>query len=707
MDSTTPIQQPSSSITDEPFPPVDNHQNLVEKQEITHKILGIPQYHSIHVGGRLFDYDAKYPEDPPGQEASDNARVWMICNEEAEIYDADMLRGFRDTIDSLLVFAALFSAVVTTFVVETARVFEPDHAKITTYLLVEQNLLLRANGNTTSINSIPPSPYAPGTRSYSRTDIAVNILFFMSLALALSSALFSILVKQWITAYSSQIPGTPKEVALIRNLRFVGLQKWKLPEFIGVLPLFMHVALGIFAAGLLAFISQQNITVFIAALAVFSVTGTIYLISLLLPPFFLDCPYHIFLLDAPLRFLVPNIWQRILYYGRYMRWAAQLLTRRICELWPLHLWVDKIKVRHPYLSTPPFLLRRTWEHREANEPSNVCDTVAWLHDYSSNPTIRRTAAKALAGVLPSAPMDWEVMRWIYDKKAPSRLAQAYDLTQTLWSQLAISESELPHSSDQFHSAVEPTSSNYNPWVRAEFLRYSWVYHWLQNGQLDNGGNSYFHVANRGISAFNHNARDVLVPFFMTCEEVLNPASGAWEAPKTEWNEMNDFLNRTPLQYIAACGYVNLVSLVSQRADVNYVGDYAKPIDIAIDRAEPDLVQAFVDAGADLFPSLLTACERGIVGRVEFILGLPGVVERTGDEKTVEESPFYAAFHQDNSEVVRILVERGVRVSELICHDLLELGQTSASGGADMVAILSQAWEVECADKKAHKNDETP
>ena len=53
---------------------------------------------------RTGDYDTKYPPDEPGEEASDNARVWKIYNDEADAADDDMVRGFRDTIDSLLVF---------------------------------------------------------------------------------------------------------------------------------------------------------------------------------------------------------------------------------------------------------------------------------------------------------------------------------------------------------------------------------------------------------------------------------------------------------------------------------------------------------------------------------------------------------------------------------------------------------------------------
>ena len=56
-----------------------------------------------NTGGRSFDYEQKYPPDPSGKEASPEARVWLTYLDEAEMYDHDMVQGFRDTIDSLLV----------------------------------------------------------------------------------------------------------------------------------------------------------------------------------------------------------------------------------------------------------------------------------------------------------------------------------------------------------------------------------------------------------------------------------------------------------------------------------------------------------------------------------------------------------------------------------------------------------------------------
>lgn len=88
-------------------------------------LLGIPAYHPPRYGGmflvcvhqrnylnypiaaeRNYNYEEKYPPDPPGEEMGPNARFWHVYLDEAEIFDQDLLRTNRDLLDSLLVFVS-------------------------------------------------------------------------------------------------------------------------------------------------------------------------------------------------------------------------------------------------------------------------------------------------------------------------------------------------------------------------------------------------------------------------------------------------------------------------------------------------------------------------------------------------------------------------------------------------------------------------
>ncbi|THU83437.1 hypothetical protein K435DRAFT_594297, partial [Dendrothele bispora CBS 962.96] len=127
-----------------------------------------------------------------------NARVWKVYNHEVTKIDSDRIEDWRDGLDSLLVFAALFSAVITTIVVQTSTNLQKDWGEVTANLLVELIMIQRAGLNGIPVNTIPSSQLTPSSKFTPRSvDVAINALFFFSLALSLSTALAAIVCKQW------------------------------------------------------------------------------------------------------------------------------------------------------------------------------------------------------------------------------------------------------------------------------------------------------------------------------------------------------------------------------------------------------------------------------------------------------------------------------------------------------------------------------
>lgn len=58
-------------------------------------------------GDQFIDYEQRYPPDEYGKEMGPNARVWHVYLDEADKYDAEMILGFKDTTDVLLVFVSM------------------------------------------------------------------------------------------------------------------------------------------------------------------------------------------------------------------------------------------------------------------------------------------------------------------------------------------------------------------------------------------------------------------------------------------------------------------------------------------------------------------------------------------------------------------------------------------------------------------------
>ncbi|KAA1478572.1 hypothetical protein DENSPDRAFT_875749 [Dentipellis sp. KUC8613] len=310
------------------------------------------------------DYQKKYPVDEDGKCLAPNARVWKVYLDEAKMMDDDMVEAWKDTIDVLLVFAGLFSAVVTTFVVQSSQSLQPDYSQVSAMLLTELVGLQRAMADGVSPSVVPVSQQnATSGFQVAASDQWVNRLWFISLAFSLATALISVLVKQWLQYYVSPISGTGQQKAHIRHFRYTGLEKWHVSEIVGFLPIFMHIALLLFFIGLVLFlvpldtVSAGMTGVLAAALYM------IYLGANALPAVYVECSYK-----TPISELISK--------------AKQLVLMSLNQ--------SKIK----------FKSQRELESTTVEERVHALDieSLAWLHGFSTNETVSNIVLQALSGV---------------------------------------------------------------------------------------------------------------------------------------------------------------------------------------------------------------------------------------------------------------------------------------------------------------------
>jgi len=91
------------------------------------------------------------------------------------------------------------------------------------------------------VNKFTPNSY----------DVQINVLYFISLTLALFVSSVCILGKQWIREYQKDISVSPCDAARVRQMRYDSLQRWKVPQIMAALPVILLIALMLFFAGLL------------------------------------------------------------------------------------------------------------------------------------------------------------------------------------------------------------------------------------------------------------------------------------------------------------------------------------------------------------------------------------------------------------------------------------------------------------------------
>ncbi|TDL17762.1 hypothetical protein BD410DRAFT_729507, partial [Rickenella mellea] len=162
----------------------------------------------------------------------------------ADKYDKDVVHNWRDDMDSLLIFAALFSASVTAFVIESYSNLVQDAGEVTISVLLQISQQI-ANG--TQAAAVRP-PFQPAS-----IDIAVNILWFLSLAFSLTCALAAVLVRQWARQYL-RFPrsfSSTSEQARARQFVFENMEWWRMDVIVEMIPALLHISLILFFVGLL------------------------------------------------------------------------------------------------------------------------------------------------------------------------------------------------------------------------------------------------------------------------------------------------------------------------------------------------------------------------------------------------------------------------------------------------------------------------
>jgi hypothetical protein len=178
--------------------------------------------------------------------------------------------------------AGLFSAVVTAFVIESYKFLQPSPNDAVVGLLFQ---IANSLNNT---SSFPPSvDPASITTPFSPTSSAIrlNVFFFLSLILSLTTVLIGTISLQWLREHQSYPNFSSKEKAAILHMRSKALEAWYVPVIFSVLPLLLQGALVLFLAGLVDFSLPLGIKLIIPVSVVVGLTLLFLGATTVLPAF--------------------------------------------------------------------------------------------------------------------------------------------------------------------------------------------------------------------------------------------------------------------------------------------------------------------------------------------------------------------------------------------------------------------------------------
>ncbi|CCL98818.1 uncharacterized protein FIBRA_00823 [Fibroporia radiculosa] len=193
-------------------------------------------------------------------------RVW---------YQDEIIKRWKDELNNLLIFAGLFSAVLTAFVIEYYPALQPSTTDTTTQLLMIMSAQLEvltagASCNNSSLLSMSALVSSSPASKASSQVVAVNGLWFAALVFSLGAASLAISCRDLVLATSKP-----------RSMQ----------GSISVLPVLFQVSLALFLVGLVVLLWPLNTSISAAVCVLVSLLLMSTIGSALIPAIVTDCAY--------------------------------------------------------------------------------------------------------------------------------------------------------------------------------------------------------------------------------------------------------------------------------------------------------------------------------------------------------------------------------------------------------------------------------
>ena len=137
-------------------------------------------------------------------------------------------------------------------------------------------------------------PYVPADFSPPDHIVVVNALFYASLGIMILAAFIAMLIKSWVHEFDRGLRAMslPERRAKTHEFRYLGMEHWRLPEMVAILPSLIQVSLLLFAIGLVLFLFYISIPSFGVTTAIFGIGVLYYAITTSVSVFVASSPFH-------------------------------------------------------------------------------------------------------------------------------------------------------------------------------------------------------------------------------------------------------------------------------------------------------------------------------------------------------------------------------------------------------------------------------
>ncbi|KAK7024459.1 hypothetical protein VNI00_016310 [Paramarasmius palmivorus] len=368
---------------------------------------------------RKEDEEKKYEkgkEPLQGERKAASERSWERLQAEVKKYDDGLVVGYKEDIDTLLVFAGLFSAVVTAFLIESYQWLSED----TTVIILTQ-ISQQLDGTQTPSQSVPFKPEA--------SSIRINCFWFLSLIFSLTSALFGLLCKQWLREHQRDVPTRmPGEDLALRQLRRDSFEKWGIASFLSALPILLEIALIFFFIGVLDLLWALQPLLFGICFTAIALSVGLYVLTTILPTITIPCDQEF------IRTWDPAVQG---YYCNFGQLAYQFVCPyKSPQAWAIYKLFPKPLLNIPFLDRfTKTHLRPLWDHIQAQATSWSAFDLRVVRQFDQEVFLSKLAPPFRLQIFELRALQWAVAIF---RDSPSMIPHLENVLETLPRSVAIS-----------------------------------------------------------------------------------------------------------------------------------------------------------------------------------------------------------------------------------------------------------------------------
>ncbi|KAG8723578.1 hypothetical protein FRC09_002724 [Ceratobasidium sp. 395] len=249
-----------------------------------------------------------------------------------------------------------------------------------------------------------PAPSPPADTSSqqafspSRSAVVVNVLWLLSLSLSVAVSLVAMLAKDWCYKFMSGRTGPIYEQARKRQEKWNGMERWKMAEMLVYLPIAMHLALLLFAAGLCVYLWDISVSVAVPVVAITGLAVVMYAFATFLPLFDRFCPYNTPIattfaslvdLAKPLHRVAYSMADRPYYRRNHLKWLKSAVRR-------VSFWLRPGDTGHD-------IARNSMKDNRTPMDTTTSQMIAWLITNCEDSRSVDIALQAIAGARSELP----------------------------------------------------------------------------------------------------------------------------------------------------------------------------------------------------------------------------------------------------------------------------------------------------------------